>query len=275
MTDQTESLARLRALATEQAALRRVATMVAGNPEPSQVFARVCEEVGLVSASRAPTSCASRAMRPPRSSAAGASRARRCSPSAKRCRSTGRRQSSRSATAGAPSGWTSTGTWAASCPSEFAKLLYGRRPRRGCRGGLFLKRPGRKPVRIGRRLPRRVDFAGSVAGVEYSYKDSANDARSQIVLVRPGRRKHSVQAEGAEGLKESHVVLFPRNRSRMALLARLQLRDLERPGLRVKLLLRDHQAANSGAPAAAKPCEHPVGGPGPDCRRSWADLLHG
>ena len=48
MTDQAESLARLRALAAEQAALRRVATFVAGNPEPSQVFARVCEEVGLV-----------------------------------------------------------------------------------------------------------------------------------------------------------------------------------------------------------------------------------
>ncbi len=43
-----QSLARLQALAEEQAALRRVATLVAGNPEPSQVFARVCEEVGAV-----------------------------------------------------------------------------------------------------------------------------------------------------------------------------------------------------------------------------------
>jgi GAF domain-containing protein len=43
-----ETLARLRALAEEQAALRRVATLVAGDPEPAQVFARVCEEVGRV-----------------------------------------------------------------------------------------------------------------------------------------------------------------------------------------------------------------------------------
>lgn len=32
----------------EQAALRRVATLVAGDPEPSEVFTRVCEEVGAV-----------------------------------------------------------------------------------------------------------------------------------------------------------------------------------------------------------------------------------
>jgi signal transduction histidine kinase len=48
MTDRDESLARLRALVDEQAALRRVATLVAGDPEPRHVFERVCEEVGTV-----------------------------------------------------------------------------------------------------------------------------------------------------------------------------------------------------------------------------------
>jgi signal transduction histidine kinase len=48
MADRDESLARLQALADEQAALRRVATLVAGDPEPRQVFERVCEEVGTV-----------------------------------------------------------------------------------------------------------------------------------------------------------------------------------------------------------------------------------
>jgi signal transduction histidine kinase len=48
MTEHDQSLARLQALAAEQAALRRVATLVAGNPDPSQVFARVCAEVGAV-----------------------------------------------------------------------------------------------------------------------------------------------------------------------------------------------------------------------------------
>jgi signal transduction histidine kinase len=38
----------MQALATEQAALRRVATLVATNPDPSEVFARVCAEVGTV-----------------------------------------------------------------------------------------------------------------------------------------------------------------------------------------------------------------------------------
>jgi signal transduction histidine kinase len=47
-THQDEALARLRALAEEQAALRRVATLVAGEPEPREVFERVCEEVGRV-----------------------------------------------------------------------------------------------------------------------------------------------------------------------------------------------------------------------------------
>ncbi|HYY21698.1 MAG TPA: GAF domain-containing sensor histidine kinase [Thermoleophilaceae bacterium] len=42
------SLARLQALVAEQAALRRVATFVAGNPDPGEVFARVCAEVGTV-----------------------------------------------------------------------------------------------------------------------------------------------------------------------------------------------------------------------------------
>jgi signal transduction histidine kinase len=45
---QDESLARLEALLAEQAALRRVATLVAASPDPSEVFARVCEEVGTV-----------------------------------------------------------------------------------------------------------------------------------------------------------------------------------------------------------------------------------
>jgi signal transduction histidine kinase len=43
-----QALVRLRALAEEQAALRRVATLVAGDPEPSRVFECVCEEVGTV-----------------------------------------------------------------------------------------------------------------------------------------------------------------------------------------------------------------------------------
>jgi signal transduction histidine kinase len=47
-TDQDQDLARLRALAEEQAALRRVATLVAGDPEPREVFECVCEEVGTV-----------------------------------------------------------------------------------------------------------------------------------------------------------------------------------------------------------------------------------
>jgi GAF domain-containing protein len=42
------SPAQLRALAEEQAALRRVATLVATNAEPAEVFARVCAEVGAV-----------------------------------------------------------------------------------------------------------------------------------------------------------------------------------------------------------------------------------
>ena len=47
-TDQDQALARLRALAEEQAALRRVATLVASDPEPRRVFQCVCEEVGVV-----------------------------------------------------------------------------------------------------------------------------------------------------------------------------------------------------------------------------------
>jgi signal transduction histidine kinase len=43
-----EHLDRLRALAEEQAALRRVASLVAAGPDPSEVFARVCAEVGAV-----------------------------------------------------------------------------------------------------------------------------------------------------------------------------------------------------------------------------------
>jgi anti-sigma regulatory factor (Ser/Thr protein kinase) len=43
-----DSLTRLQALVDEQAALRRVATLVAGDPEPRQVFECVCEEVAKV-----------------------------------------------------------------------------------------------------------------------------------------------------------------------------------------------------------------------------------
>jgi signal transduction histidine kinase len=46
--DTGDALVRLRALAEEQAALRRVATLVASDPEPSRVFQCVCEEVGTV-----------------------------------------------------------------------------------------------------------------------------------------------------------------------------------------------------------------------------------
>jgi signal transduction histidine kinase len=45
---QDQDLARLRALAEEQAALRRVATLVASDPEPRRVFECVCAEVGTV-----------------------------------------------------------------------------------------------------------------------------------------------------------------------------------------------------------------------------------
>jgi signal transduction histidine kinase len=41
-----ESLGRLQAFVDEQEALRRVATLVAGDPVPSEVFERVCREVG-------------------------------------------------------------------------------------------------------------------------------------------------------------------------------------------------------------------------------------
>jgi signal transduction histidine kinase len=41
-----ESLTQLEALASEQAALRRVATLVTGNPDPTEVFVTVCAEVG-------------------------------------------------------------------------------------------------------------------------------------------------------------------------------------------------------------------------------------
>ena len=43
-----KALRKLRVLADEQAALRRVATMVAGDAEPAEVFAGVCREVGGV-----------------------------------------------------------------------------------------------------------------------------------------------------------------------------------------------------------------------------------
>ena len=43
-----DNLKALQALVAEQAALRRVATLVAGDPDPSEVFAKVCAEVGSV-----------------------------------------------------------------------------------------------------------------------------------------------------------------------------------------------------------------------------------
>ena len=43
-----ESLTQLEALASEQAALRRVATLVTGNPDPTDVFVTVCAELGKV-----------------------------------------------------------------------------------------------------------------------------------------------------------------------------------------------------------------------------------
>ena len=48
MTDTAASPARLEALVREQAALRRVATLVARDAEPARIFASVCEEVGRV-----------------------------------------------------------------------------------------------------------------------------------------------------------------------------------------------------------------------------------
>ena len=48
MTDTADSPARLEALVREQAALRRVATLVARDEEPARIFASVCEEVGRV-----------------------------------------------------------------------------------------------------------------------------------------------------------------------------------------------------------------------------------
>jgi signal transduction histidine kinase len=46
MTQDQASVARIEALLEEQAALRRVATLAAGGPEPRRLFDRVCEEVG-------------------------------------------------------------------------------------------------------------------------------------------------------------------------------------------------------------------------------------
>jgi signal transduction histidine kinase len=48
MTDDQPSVAQLEALLAEQAALRRVAMLVAGDPEPRRLFDSVCEEVGRV-----------------------------------------------------------------------------------------------------------------------------------------------------------------------------------------------------------------------------------
>src|SRR3712207_805920 len=46
--DRDEALARLEALADEQAALRRVATLAAGDVESAELFHCVCEELGGV-----------------------------------------------------------------------------------------------------------------------------------------------------------------------------------------------------------------------------------
>ena len=48
MTSSESSLARLEGLLAEQAALRRVATLVAADPHAGRLFAGVCEEVGRV-----------------------------------------------------------------------------------------------------------------------------------------------------------------------------------------------------------------------------------
>jgi signal transduction histidine kinase len=48
MTHDQPSVARLEALLAEQAALRRVATLVASDPVPARLFGGVCEEVGRV-----------------------------------------------------------------------------------------------------------------------------------------------------------------------------------------------------------------------------------
>ena len=48
MSPHAEALARMQALAEEQAALRRVATLVAANPEPAEIFTLVCAEIGTV-----------------------------------------------------------------------------------------------------------------------------------------------------------------------------------------------------------------------------------
>ena len=48
MTHDQPSVAQLEALLGEQAALRRVATLVAGDPHPGRLFEGVCEEVGRV-----------------------------------------------------------------------------------------------------------------------------------------------------------------------------------------------------------------------------------
>ena len=48
MTRDQPSVAQLEALLAEQAALRRVATLVAADPDPGRLFEAVCEEVGRV-----------------------------------------------------------------------------------------------------------------------------------------------------------------------------------------------------------------------------------
>ena len=71
MTRDQPSVAQLEALLAEQAALRRVATLVAADPDPGRLFEGVCEEVGASWAWRARTFRASRTMAPRRSWAWG------------------------------------------------------------------------------------------------------------------------------------------------------------------------------------------------------------
>ena len=92
-----------RALADEQAALRRIATLVASEAPPSAVFERVTEEVArLLRRSRAPACCATRTTRARRWSAAGATRAWRACRWAPRSTSTGTRSSPASTAAASP-----------------------------------------------------------------------------------------------------------------------------------------------------------------------------
>jgi GAF domain-containing protein len=85
----------MQALVEEQAALRRVATLVAVDPDPSHVFARVCEEVGAVLGLESTNLARFESPEKAGSSAAGACAPRRSSLSERRSRSAVTRQSRR------------------------------------------------------------------------------------------------------------------------------------------------------------------------------------